>query len=172
MENDNVLMKIRRDIDKTACFVVKCMIEKKLSISVAESCTGGLLSSAITSVPGASEVFGCGIVSYSIIIKEELLGVDKTVIDTFGVVSQQTSLAMAQNAKRIAKSDFSVGITGLAGPGGEKNMPAGTVYLTVIFRDKSRTENLMLYGLSREEVRLKTVLIALKWVEDFLTCCD
>ena len=165
---DDAFMKIREDIDKTAAFVVQCMIEKKLSVSAAESCTGGMFSSAVTSVPGASEIFECGIVSYSDRIKEEVLGVAKDTIERFGVVSENTAEEMAKNVKRISGSDFSVGITGLAGPGGDGIMPAGTVYLSVLSDKGCRTENLKLYGMTRQEVRLRTVLTALKWIKQQL----
>ena len=166
---DNTLMKIREDIDKTASFVVKCMIENNLSVSSAESCTGGMLCSSITDVPGASKVFECGIVSYSDRIKEDVLGVDKEIIDDYGVVSKNTAEAMAKRVKAISGSDISVGITGLAGPGGDGEFPAGTVFLSVIYKNNQRTEDLKLYGMSREEVRLRTVLTAFEWIKDALT---
>ena len=95
-------------IDRMARNVVQYMIEKNLTVSTAESCTGGLLSAAITSVPGASNVFECGIASYSERIKEELLGVPKNIIESFGVVSSQTACAMADAVKELSGSDISV----------------------------------------------------------------
>ncbi len=159
-------------IDKTACFVVQCMIEKNLKLSLAESCTGGLVASAVTSVPGASKIFECGIVSYSERIKEELLGVPAEIIEKYGVVSAETALSMAENSRRISGSDIAVGITGLAGPGGDGVLPEGTIYVSVVCGDEALTENLRLeqYGsLGRELNRLIAAAEVFKRIEGILS---
>lgn len=168
---------IRGCIDKKAQNVVQCLIEKNLSLSTAESCTGGLLSSAITSVPGSSTVFGCGIVSYSVEVKEDVLGVPADIIERYGVVSAETAKAMAERVMKISKSDISVGITGLAGPAGKDDpLPVGTVYIAIAYKDritaenlKEAAENLRLYEIGsfdREINRLLTVLKVLERLEE------
>ena len=163
---------IRGYIDKKAQNVVQCLIEKNLSISTAESCTGGLLSAAITAVPGASGVFGCGIVSYSIEVKENLLGVPAEVIDGYGVVSAETAKAMAESIKKISGSCISVGITGLAGPAGKNDpLPVGTVYTAIAYEDRMVAENLRLFELgsfNRETNRLLTVAKILEKLEGII----
>lgn len=157
---------INEHIDRMARNVVEYMIDEKLTLSTAESCTGGLISSAVTSVPGASKVFGCGIVSYSEAVKSSLLGVPMKVISEEGVVSAKTAELMAEGVKRLSGSDAAIAVTGLAGPKSEEDvLPVGTVYLCVIFRDRKSVENLRLYelgGFDRSENRLLTVYFALR----------
>jgi len=114
---------------KLAVKIVKLLIKKKLKISVAESCTGGLLSSAITSVKGSSKAFSLGLVVYSNRSKNDILKIPKNVIKKYGAVSAQVCLSMAKNVKKIAKTNISVSITGIAGPGGgSTKKPVGLVY--------------------------------------------
>ena len=147
-------------IDKTASDVVKYLVEHGIKIAVAESCTGGILAGAITSIPGASEIFECGIVSYSERIKSQLLGLPMELIDDCGVVSETVALAMAQGVRLVSHADIGVGITGIAGPTGvSKVQPVGTVYVSVIYKEQSFTQNLRLYErgeLSRRQIRLIT----------------
>ena len=103
---------------------------KKLKLAIAESCTGGMLSSTITSVSGSSEVFTFGLVTYSNQAKTSLLKVPKQIIKKHGAVSVQCCLAMVNNLSKISKSKICVSITGIAGPkGGTKNKPVGLVYI-------------------------------------------
>ena len=112
--------------------IVKKLIKKKLKISIAESCTGGLLSSAITSVSGASKIFSVGLVAYSNQSKINLLKVSKNIIRKYGAVSEQVCLYMVKNVSKIGKTDMSVSITGIAGPsGGSKIKPVGLVYVGI-----------------------------------------
>ena len=163
---------IRAYIDRLARNVVQYLIDEKLSLSAAESCTGGLLSSAITSVSGSSKIFECGVVSYSEKIKEELLGVPSETIDKYGVVSAETAIAMAEAVKELSKSDIAVGITGLAGPAGAEDiLPVGTIYISIAYGDRKIAENLKLYelgGFDREVNRLLTVALALEKVLEIL----
>lgn len=163
---------IRSYIDRTARSVVQYLIDEKKTVSAAESCTGGLLSSAITSVPGASKVFECGVVSYSERIKEKLLGVPLLTIEKSGVVSGETADAMAKGVMMLSGSDISVGITGLAGPASaDDTLPVGTIYVSVKYKDKTVTENLKLYELGqfdRDITRLLTVGCALELVSELL----
>ncbi len=162
LTNDN----IRGYIDRTARNVVQYLIGNNISLSTAESCTGGLLASAITSVPGVSKIFECGIVSYSERIKEELLGVPARIIDDYGVVSPQTAVEMAKAVKKLSGSDIAVGITGLAGPASpDDKQPVGTIYVSTAYRDRIVAENLRLYelgGFERETNRLLTAALALE----------
>ena len=106
--------------------------KKKLKLAIAESCTGGMLSSAITSVSGASKVFAMGLVTYSNQAKMSILKVPKKIIQKHGAVSIQCCLAMVNNLSKISKSKMCVSITGIAGPkGGTKQKPVGLVYIGV-----------------------------------------
>lgn len=129
-KNDN---SVTKSIDFVTTSVVKLVKQLGLSIATAESCTGGMLAQAITSVPGASEIFEMGIVSYSNRIKEMLLDVPEEVLERYGAVSQQTAVLMAQGAVKRSGSDIGVGITGIAGPtGATKDRPVGTVFVAVV----------------------------------------
>ena len=112
--------------------IIKLLKRKKLKISFAESCTGGMLSSAITSVSGASKVFTMGLVTYSNQAKMSILKVPKKIIQKHGAVSIQCCLSMVNNLSKISKGKVCVSITGIAGPsGGTKQKPVGLVYIGV-----------------------------------------
>jgi len=112
--------------------IVNLLKRKKLKISFAESCTGGLLSSAITSVSGSSKAFTLGLVAYSNQSKIKVLKVPKKIIRKHGAVSEQVCLAMVKNVSKIGKTNMSVSITGIAGPGGgTKKKPVGLVYVGI-----------------------------------------
>ena len=130
--------------------LVKKLNKKKLKISFAESCTGGMLASKITSISGASKVFGLGLVTYSNQAKINVLKVNKSIIQKYGAVSSQCCEAMVKNLAKISKAQINVSVTGIAGPnGGTKAKPVGLVYIGVknkhkilitknIFKQKSR----------------------------------
>ena len=130
--------------------LVKILTKKKLKIAFAESCTGGMLVSEITSISGASKVFGVGLVTYSNQAKITVLKVNKSIIQKYGAVSPQCCDAMVKNLSKISKAQINVSITGIAGPnGGTKKKPVGLVYIGVkknnkifitknIFKEKSR----------------------------------
>ena len=130
--------------------LVKILTKKKLKIAFAESCTGGMLASEITSVSGASKVFGIGLVTYSNQAKITVLKVNKSIIKKYGAVSPQCCKAMVKNLSKISKAQINVSITGIAGPnGGTKKKPVGLVYIGVkknnkifitknVFKEKSR----------------------------------
>ena len=108
------------------------LIKKKIKISFAESCTGGMLSSAITSVSGSSRVFELEIVTYSNQSKIKILKINKNIIKKYGAVSSECCIAMVNNLLKISKADINVSITGIAGPkGGTKKKPVGLVYIGV-----------------------------------------
>jgi len=130
--------------------LVKILTKKKLKIAFAESCTGGMLTSEITSVSGASKVFGIGLVTYSNQAKITVLKVNKNIIQKYGAVSAECCEAMVKNLSKISKAQINVSITGIAGPnGGTKKKPVGLVYIGVkknnkilitknVFKEKSR----------------------------------
>ena len=112
--------------------LVKKLIKKKLKISFAESCTGGMLASSITSISGASKVFNLGLVTYSNQAKIKILRVNKSIIKKYGAVSAECCKAMVINLAKISKAQINVSITGIAGPnGGSKNKPVGLVFIGV-----------------------------------------
>ena len=112
--------------------IVSLLKRKKIKISIAESCTGGLLSSAITSVSGSSKVFTMGLVTYSNKAKASVLKVSKKIIQKYGAVSIKCCLAMINNLSKISKSQVCISITGVAGPkGGSKQKPVGLVYIGI-----------------------------------------
>ena len=130
--------------------LVKILTKKKLKIAFAESCTGGMLASEITSISGASKVFGIGLVTYSNQAKITVLKVNKSIIQKYGAVSPQCCEAMVKNLSKISKAQINVSITGIAGPnGGTKKKPVGLVYIGIkknnkifitknVFKEKSR----------------------------------
>ena len=112
--------------------IIKKLSKKKLKISFAESCTGGLLSSVITSVNGSSKVFNLGLVTYSNQSKIKVLKVSKKIIRKYGAASEQVCKAMAKNVSSIGKTNMSVSVTGIAGPnGGTRKKPVGLVYIGI-----------------------------------------
>lgn len=112
--------------------IAEALTEKKLTIAVAESCTGGLISSSLTNIPGSSKYFMFGIVAYSNDVKIRILHVLEETILKHGAVSKETALEMANNVRHLAKTNIGLGITGIAGPsGGEPLKPVGTVFISV-----------------------------------------
>ena len=112
--------------------IVQKLVKKKLKISFAESCTGGLLASSITSISGSSKIFNLGLITYSNKAKTNILKVPKKIIDKYGAVSKECCLSMVKNLSKISKANISVSITGIAGPnGGTKLKPVGLVYIGI-----------------------------------------
>ena len=150
--------------------LVSGLIEKKMKIASAESCTGGMISQRITNVSGSSEVFDCGICSYANSIKEKLLQVSNKTLSEFGAVSEETATQMCQNIRKIAYSDIGVATTGIAGPtGGPKEKPVGLVYIGIATEHKTtiyRAELCRFTQHSRNEVRTMatnlTMLLAMQ----------
>ena len=112
--------------------LIRILNRKKLKISFVESCTGGLLTSSITSVSGASKIFNLGLITYSNQAKIKVLKINKNIIRKYGAVSHECCLAMVQNLSKISKANINVSITGIAGPkGGTKQKPVGLVYIGI-----------------------------------------
>ena len=124
--------------------LVKLLTKKKLTISFAESCTGGMLASEITSVSGASKVFSLGLVTYSNQSKISVLKVNKRIIQKHGAVSPQCCEAMVKNLAKISKAQINVSVTGIAGPnGGTKTKPVGLVYICLLYTSPSPRDGLL-----------------------------
>ena len=148
---------------------VNYLKKKRLTVSFAESCTGGLLSSAITSVSGSSKVFTMGLVTYSNQAKTSILKVPKKIIKQYGAVSVQCCLAMVNNLSKISKSKVCVSITGIAGPkGGSKQKPVGLVYIGIKQKKIIKINRYVFKNLGRKYIQKATVNRALKLIHNFL----
>ena len=142
--------------------LIKTLIKKKLKISVAESCTGGLLASSITSNSGASKVFNLSFVTYSNQAKIKVLKVNKNIIKKYGAVSHECCSAMVKNLSKISKANINVSITGIAGPkGGTKEKPVGLVYIGVKKGNKIRINKCLFKSKKRLSIQKATVKKAL-----------
>ena len=140
----------------------KLLISNDLTISVAESCTGGSLSRALTSIPGASSYFDCGYITYSNQSKTEMLGVDIQTIKTFGAVSEEVALEMVIGLATRSHSDIAVSVTGVAGPtGGTSEKPVGMVCFGFSYEGKTRISTQLFSG-DRASIVSQSVSYALK----------
>jgi PncC family amidohydrolase len=136
--------------------------QNNLTLSVAESCTGGLISHRITNTPGSSDYFEMGIVTYSNRSKMQLLDVPKLIIESFGAVSQETARAMAEGVKKVAQSDVGLSVTGIAGPaGGTPTKPVGLVYMGIASQNNTTVKEFRFQG-SRSEIKKQSSDEALK----------
>ena len=131
---------------------------KKLKLAVAESCTGGLLASSITSINGASKIFNLGLVTYSNQAKIKILKVNKNIIKKYGAVSHQCCLAMVNNLSKISKANINVSITGIAGPkGGTKQKQVGLVYIGIKKGKKVQITRCLFKSKKRSSIQKATV---------------
>ena len=145
--------------------LIRILTKKKLKISFAESCTGGLLASTITSISGASKVFNLGLVTYSNQAKIKVLKVNKNIIRKYGAVSHECCSAMVKNLSRISKANINVSITGIAGPkGGTKQKPVGLVFIGVKKGKKILINKCIFKGKNRSSIQKATVRKALNFV--------
>ena len=148
--------------------VVKLLTKKKLKISFAESCTGGLLSSAITSISGSSKVFTLGLTAYSNQAKISMLKVPKNIITKQGAVSYETCLSMVKNLSRISKTNISVSITGIAGPkGGTKQKPVGLVFIGIKKGNKTLVKKYFFKNKKRISIQKAAVIKSLNLILSF-----
>ena len=149
--------------------IIKLLKKKNFKISFAESCTGGLLSSTITSISGSSKVFDMGLVTYSNKAKIELLKVPKSTISKYGAVSHQTCLSMVKNIRKMSRSNISRSITGVAGPwGGTKQKPVGLVYIGIKKKNKIFIKKNLFKNKNRNQIQKSTVNAAFKMILDFI----
>ena len=138
--------------------VIKKLIKKKIKISVAESCTGGMISGAITSVSGSSKVFNLGLVTYSNESKINILNISKKIIKKYGAVSEQVCKYMTVSVSKIGKSNMSIATTGIGGPGGStKNKPIGLVYIGIKKANKISINKCLFKNKGRSYIQKKTV---------------
>ena len=145
--------------------LIKLLIKRKVKISVAESCTGGLLASSITSISGASKIFNLGLITYSNQAKIKILKVNKNTIKKYGAVSSECCHSMVNNLSRISKAYINVSITGIAGPkGGTKKKPVGLVYIGIKKGDKTQVIKCLFKSKKRSSIQKATVKKALDLV--------
>lgn len=148
--------------------IVDRLKQNNLIISTAESCTGGLVAAALVDVPGVSEYFAQGFVTYSDKAKHKLLKVPKKILKKYTAVSKKTAKFMAAGAAKRANADIAVSVTGIAGPdGGTKEKPVGLVYIGCYYHGKSKVRKFVFDG-DRSEVRNKACEAALEFVFDRL----
>tara|TARA_B100001059_G_scaffold158800_1_gene158427 strand:- start:40 stop:501 length:462 start_codon:yes stop_codon:yes gene_type:complete len=145
--------------------LVKKLIKKKLKISFAESCTGGLLASSIISISGSSKIFDLGFITYSNQAKIKFLKVNKNIIRKYGAVSHECCKAMVNNLSKISKANINVSITGIAGPkGGTKQKPVGLVYIGVKKGNKTQINKYFFKSKKRSSIQKSTVKKALNLI--------
>ena len=150
-------------------FLVKKLIKKRLNISFAESCTGGMFASSITSISGASKVFNLSLVTYSNQAKIQILKVNKDIINKFGAVSHECCEAMVVNLSKISKANINISITGIAGPGGgTKQKPVGLVYIGVKKGKKIIISKNMFKSKNRIAIQKSTVRKAIRIVNSII----
>lgn len=141
--------------------LVKVLKQKNLKICCAESCTGGMLTSTLIDVVGASDVLDMGLVTYANDVKQKLLGVNPKAIEQFGVVSETVAEQMAIGAKNASGANIGVGITGIAGPGGSEHKPEGMVCFGFLVDNKITTKTMQFGAIGRQNVRKKSCEFAI-----------
>ena len=154
---------MRKDIFNIAKEIIDLANLNKAVIASAESCTGGMLSSAITEVPGSSVIFECGFVTYSNISKMELLSVKENTLNFYGAVSKEVAGEMAIGAINNSKANLAISITGIAGPGGSNTKPEGMVCFSIAFENEIKLTETKKWGaLGRNIIRQKATLHGLR----------
>ena len=149
--------------------IVRLLTKKRLKISFAESCTGGLLSSTITQISGSSKVFTIGLVTYSNQSKINTLKVPKNTIRKYGAVSYETCLSMVKNLNKISKTNISVSVTGIAGPrGGSKKKPVGLVFIGIKKGNKTLVRKYLFKNKKRSAIQRAAVSKSLNLILSFL----
>lgn len=144
--------------------VAQMLIERKLTIATAESCTGGLLAGTMINYPGISEVFLEGAITYSNEAKMKRLGVKKETLEAYGAVSEETAKEMAEGIAKVAGTDIGLSVTGIAGPGGgSEEKPVGLVYVGLCIKGEVKARKFNFQG-DRQKVRLRTVINCLDWL--------
>ncbi len=138
------------------------------TIATAESCTGGMIGSALTDIPGISSYYGYGVITYSNDAKQRLIGVKADTLKKYGAVSKETALEMSSGIKELSGADIGISSTGIAGPtGGTKQKPVGLVYISLCADDVHIYKELRLNG-DRQSVREQTVLCVLDMINEYL----
>jgi len=156
-------------MDKDIKKIITKLKKKKINLSVAESCTGGMLAQIITSVSGASQVFSFGIVTYSNQSKIKYLKVPYKIIKNNGAVSEECCRSMLLNLAKISKAKLNLAITGIAGPnGGTKQKPVGLVYIGIKKNEKIEITKYLFLKKSRENIRKNSVIKSLELIKKFI----
>ncbi len=151
-----------------AAEVVPQLTQRGLWVATAESCTGGIIAAALTAVPGASRVFGTGVVSYSWDCKQTLLGVSGETLTAHGAVSRPIAAQMARGVRQTAHSDVGLSVTGEAGPVPAENHPVGTVFIGLADEHRTWVEKLHLDGPDRDTIRLQAAVAVLNLLRRYL----
>lgn len=159
--------KIEEQIYSKAREAVGFLRATEKTVATAESCTGGMLSSYITAIAGASTVFGVGLVSYSAEAKCKLLGVKENTIAENGTVSRKTAAEMAVGVRRLSGADIGLSVTGVAGPGAHEGKPAGTVYFALADEKQVKVTKLTVESCDRETVRQMSCLSILTALTEY-----
>ena len=157
------------DRETLESLVASLLTERKLTLAVAESCTGGLITDRLTDIPGSSAFLERGVVTYSNVSKTELLGVPEQVLHEFGAVSEQTAILMAEGVRKIGKTDLGLAVTGIAGPtGGTEEKPVGTVFIALTDGKKTICHR-SLYRWDRRRIKMVSSQSALMMLKRYLT---
>ena len=161
---------IDKETAEAALRVFDLCREKKLTLATAESCTGGLVAAAITDIPGSSDVFDRGFITYSNRAKMAVLGVSKDLLSAYGAVSAEVAKAMAEGATKAAGTNIAVSLTGIAGPGGgSPDKPVGLVFIACADREGRFHARECRFGdIGRSEVRRRSVISAFALIEEML----
>jgi nicotinamide-nucleotide amidase len=160
---------LENNLDHLAEEVGKLLAQKKYRLVTAESCTGGWISQAITAIPGVSEWFDCGLVTYSNEAKQRLLNVAPQLLDQYGAVSEQTAVAMVEGALANSKAQVAVSVTGIAGPtGATDHKPVGTVWFAWLEEGGPVKTELCQFTGARNEIRYQSVEKGLKGLIELL----
>lgn len=139
--------------------------KRGVMLATAESCTGGMVASWITDIPGSSDVFDRGFVTYSNAAKRDMLGVQAATLDTYGAVSEEVAHEMAEGARAQSRADIAVSITGIAGPGGSEHKPEGRVCFGLATPDHTQVETMEFGALGRDGVRRAAARHALTLIQ-------
>jgi len=149
--------------------IIQALQSQGQTLAVAESCTGGLVANRITDVPGSSDVFLLGVITYSNEAKQKILNIPPKALKSHGAVSEQIAIAMAKGVRKIHKTDFGIGITGIAGPtGGTKAKPVGLTYIAVSTKDETLCLHCMFQG-TRPQIKKQASTQALELLTEFLS---
>ena len=156
-------------MNKKIKLIISKLKENKIDLSLAESCTGGMLAQKITSVSGASQVFFFSIVAYSNQSKIKYLRVPEKVINKYGAVSEECCFSMVNGIAKISNAKLNLAITGIAGPnGGTKKKPIGLVYIGIKKDNKIKINKYLFKDKKREQIRKKSVIKSLELIEEFI----
>ena len=155
------------DNTKSAAELGELLRKNSLTVSCAESCTGGLLTGCLTEIAGSSEYVAGSVVSYTNAVKNKILGVKQSTLDEYGAVSEHTAREMAEGVRALIGSDIGIGVTGNAGPGASENKPVGLVYISVAGRKGTVVRENIFSG-NRAVVRQKAVSTALAMIKEYI----